>query len=279
MELMICGVRGSTPASGPEFVRYGGHTSCIAVSRAGEPPAFVIDGGTGLQRLSPAYDGGAFHGTIVLGHLHWDHTHGLPFFAAGNLEDAEVRLLVPAQGEPERDVLARAISPPHFPVEAHELRGRWTVDGIEPGEHTIEGFSVLMLEIPHKGGRTYGFRVSDDRATFAYLSDHSPIAFGGGPDGYGEYHENAKLLAGGADLLIHDAQHVGSEFEECAYLGHSTVEYAAGLAEACNAGRLLLYHHAPDRTDEEIDKILERLRRDATIPVDAAAEGMRIALP
>jgi hypothetical protein len=50
---------------------------------------------------------------------------------------------------------------------------------LEPGEHTIEGFSVLALEILHKGGRTFGYRVADGQATVAYLSDHCPTVFGG----------------------------------------------------------------------------------------------------
>ena len=31
MRIHLCGVRGSTPAPGAEFVRYGGHTACVAV--------------------------------------------------------------------------------------------------------------------------------------------------------------------------------------------------------------------------------------------------------
>ncbi len=32
MRLTFLGVRGSTPAPGPDFVRYGGHTSCVVVA-------------------------------------------------------------------------------------------------------------------------------------------------------------------------------------------------------------------------------------------------------
>ena len=88
MRLLVCGVRGSTPAPGPEFVRYGGNTSCVAVlADEDERPRVVLDAGTGLARLSRALDGAPFVGTILLGHLHWDHTHGLPFFPAGNRAD------------------------------------------------------------------------------------------------------------------------------------------------------------------------------------------------
>ena len=151
MRIVLCGVRGSTPSSGPQFVRYGGNTSCIALAHGGEPPTLVLDAGTGLQQLTPRLDGKAFRGTILLTHLHWDHTHGLPFFPSGDRDDARVSLVMPAQGDPVK-LLERVISPPHFPITPAQLRGDWSFHNIEPGEHSIEGYTVQALEIPHKGG-------------------------------------------------------------------------------------------------------------------------------
>ncbi len=220
--------------------------------------------------------GEPFRGTMLLGHLHWDHTHGIPFFDAGDRPGSQVTLLMPAQGDPEA-LLFRALEPPHFPLRPGQLRGRWRFGALDPGEHTLEGFSVLALEIPHKGGRMFGYRVSDGKATIAYLSDHSPIALGPGPDGLGEYHEAARSLAAGVDLLIHDAQHTAQEFRERSYLGHSAIEYAIGLAKAAGAQRLLLFHHDPPRTDDEIDAILARSRHSG-LAIEAAAEGRVIEL-
>ena len=206
MRLLVCGVRGSTPAPGPEFVRYGGNTSCIAVlADDDERPRLVLDAGTGLQRLSRELSGEAFVGTILLGHLHWDHTHGLPFFPAGSHPDAKVTLLLPEQGEDAEELLARAFSPPHFPIWPRQLGDGWTFENLKEDEHDLEGFSVLAREIPHKGGRTFGFRVSDGSSSIAYLSDHSPVAYGPGPDGFGPYHEAAVTLTSGVDILFHDA--------------------------------------------------------------------------
>ena len=82
MEILFCGVRGSTPAPGADFVRVGGHTSCVALTCSGEDtPALVLDAGTGLQRLSTRLEGAPFRGTLLLTHLHWDHAQGLPFSA------------------------------------------------------------------------------------------------------------------------------------------------------------------------------------------------------
>ncbi|HEX9775318.1 MAG TPA: MBL fold metallo-hydrolase [Actinomycetota bacterium] len=276
VRLHVCGTRGSTPAPGREFVRYGGHTSCIAVSNGDEDPHMVLDGGTGLRTLSAILNGRAFAGTILLGHLHWDHTHGLPFFAAGMREGARVEVLMPAQGDAST-VMARAVSPPHFPVTLEEFgTGAWSVASLEEGKHRIEGFDVLAREIPHKGGRTFGYRVSDGASSVAYLSDHAPI--GEGPDGLGEYDEASRDLIEGVDLLVHDSQHVASEFAEKRYLGHSAVEYAIGLARECGAKSLMLFHHDPERTDDQIDEILTTVGRPS-MPLFAATEGAAIDLP
>jgi ribonuclease BN (tRNA processing enzyme) len=257
-------------------VRYGGNTSCIAVTHDGQGPSLVLDAGTGLQRLSALLNGEPFKGSILLSHLHWDHTHGIPFFAAGDRQGAEITLMMPAQGDPA-NVLARVMSPPHFPIKPSELRGKWRFLGIQEGPRPVEGFDVMAREIPHKGGLTYGYRVSGDGATIAYLSDHSPIAFGPGPAGFGAYHPAAIALARGADLLIHDAQLIAPEFAAFAPFGHSAVEYAVGLADAAGVKRLLLYHHDPARTDDQIDAIVAAHRGNA-IPVEAAAEGTVIDL-
>ncbi len=273
MKLVLGGVRGSTPAPGRDFVRYGGHTSAVGVLDDDEvSPRLILDAGTGLRNLSGLFGEGSFRGTILLGHLHWDHTHGLPFFPAGGRPDAEVELLMPAQGDPET-VLAEMLSPPHFPITPSELGGRWTFRGIDEGDHEVEGFSIVAREIPHKGGRTFGYRVSDGTVTIAYLSDHSPITLGPGPEGMGPYHEAALALATGVDLLVHDAQYTRADFGPRAHFGHSTVEYAVGLAEAAGAARLLLFHHDPGRTDEALDALVAEL--DATdVRVEAAVEGV-----
>lgn len=260
MRLHLLGVRGSTPAPGAEFVRYGGHTSCVAIEHDGQAPSLLLDAGTGIRRVPALLGDAPFRGAILLGHLHWDHTQGLPFFRSGDREDAEVDVHLPAQGDDPQDaaaVLARGMSPPHFPIGPDLLRGRWRFLGIEEGEHRIDGFSVLAREIPHKGGRTFGYRVSDGSGSIAYLSDHHPSALGEGPEGFGPYHDAARALVDGVDLLLHDAQYTAEEFPARADFGHSAMDYAVGLAVAGGVGTLLLYHHDPARTDPELDAVAE----------------------
>jgi phosphoribosyl 1,2-cyclic phosphodiesterase len=277
MKLWVCGVRGSTPAPGPDFVRYGGNTSCVALGHDGGPPSLVLDAGTGIRRVSRLLEGAPFRGAVLLGHLHWDHTQGLPFASAFEHDDSRVDLHLPAQGDDPVEVLSRAMSPPHFPIDPTDLRGVWKFHSLEAGKHSIEGFDVLALDIPHKGGRTFGYRIGSGGASVAYLSDHWPISVGPGPDGLGEYHEAALELCDGVDVILHDAQYTGAELASRAHFGHSAVEYAVGLAERAGARELLLYHHDPNRTDDEIDALVAPYAGH-TPRVRAAYESLTIEL-
>lgn len=274
MQVHLCGVRGSTPAPGPDFVRYGGSTSCVGIARDGEHPHLVLDAGTGLRQLSDVLGTEPFQGTILLSHLHWDHTHGLPFFPAGDRPGSRCRLLVPEQatGLAARAVIDRMLAPPHFPITFDELRGAWSLDTIVAGSSEIEGWRVTAREIPHKGGTTYGYRVEGDGAVLAYLSDHWPLGIGPGPEGWGEYHEAAMALVGGADIVLHDAQYVLDELADKGGFGHSVVDYAVTLATRAGVPRLVLFHHDPWRTDDAIDRIVAD-QSGATISVEAAVEG------
>ena len=110
------------------------------------------------------------------------------------------------------------------------------------------------------------------------MSDHWPTSIGPGADGFGEYHDNALALAEGVDMLIHDAQYTSEEFPARADFGHSAIEYAIGLGRKAGAKAVMLYHHDPDRTDDDLDRIVTSL--NGTKPtVYAAAEGSVIELP
>lgn len=280
MRVYFCGTRGSTPAPGSDFVRYGGHTSCVALSHDGDSgPTVLLDAGTGLRRLPELLDERPFRGNILLTHLHWDHVQGVPFFASGDRADAHVSVLLPTE-DPTVDaeaLLGRMMSPPFFPITPSQLRGTWHFGPVPDGRLELDGFRVDPLEIPHKGGRTFGFHVSDGRSSLAYLPDHCPTALGSGPEGLGEYHEAALSLARDVDLLIHDAHLRVEEVEAEGSFGHAAAEYAVGLAERAGAHRVALFHHRPERTDPEVDATVCRFK-DRAVPVFGAAEQMEITL-
>ncbi len=260
-------------------MRVGGHTSCVALSAGsggGDAPRLLLDAGTGIRRVPALLGGGPFRGTILLTHLHWDHVQGLPFFPAGDRDDAEVTLLMPAQGD-ALTVLARSMGPPHFPITPDGLRGAWTFAGLEPGDHEIEGFRVTAAEIPHKGGRTFGYRVEHGGRRLAYLPDHGPKGYGDGPDGLGARHPAALTLARDADVLVHGAQFTRAEQAMAADFGHATVDYAVALAAQAGARRLVLFHHAPARTDAQVDAIASSLS-GGPVPVTVATETLVLDL-
>jgi len=277
VQVFFCGVRGSTPAPGPDFVRYGGHTSSVALAHDGELPSLVIDAGTGLRRVTNLLGDAPFQGTILLSHLHWDHVHGLPFFKGGARDGHRVDVWLPAIDDDPVGTLARGLSPPHFPVGPTELGAGWTFSSLDEGIQRLEGFDIEVREIPHKGGRTFGFRVTDGTGTIAYLSDHVPLAAGPGPDGLGAHHDAALALARDVDVLVHDAQFHASQFPGVTYLGHSAIEYAIGLGVAAGSRSVALFHHAPDRTDDELDAIAAS-SSNAPIPVSVATEGTKLQL-
>ena len=170
---LLCGMRGSTPAPGADFSVVGGNTSCVAIRAAGDR-WLILDAGTGLARLASVLDGRPLRASILLSHLHWDHTHGLPFLLNADRADAELDVLLPAQadGSSAIDVMARAMSPPHFPLTPDGLQGTWRYRSLDAGPIDIEGFAVTAADVVHRGGRTFGYRVDHETGSLAYLPDH-----------------------------------------------------------------------------------------------------------
>ena len=71
-------------------------------------------------------------------------------------------------------------------------------------------------------------------------------------------------------VLVHGAPFVASELERASAFGHATAEYAAGLAKAAGVDRLVLTHHGPTRSDDDVDAIARR------VGAEAALEGVEL---
>jgi phosphoribosyl 1,2-cyclic phosphodiesterase len=260
MRIRFCGVRGSTPVCGAEFARVGGHTSCLAISDGDALPTLLLDAGTGIQTLTPLFDGAPFVGSILLTHLHWDHVQGIPFFPPADHDQARVVVAQPEQGD-ALATMARAMSPPHFPIEPDALRGEWKYVGLEAGEHDIETFRVRAVDVEHKGGRTFGYRVTSEGRSIVYL-----------PDALDDNDDAVLELAADADLFIRGTPFVAAERERADLFGHGTAEHTVEIAKRARVGRVVFTHHAPMRADADVEAIA---KKNGVTP---ATEGMTIDL-
>jgi phosphoribosyl 1,2-cyclic phosphodiesterase len=247
------GVRGSTPCEGPQFARYGGHSSCVALEAADHPP-IVFDLGTGMRAYGECLGGmREFHGAVLLTHLHWDHVQGLPFFAPLHCDSTTLDVHGPRQAEgPLCDVFADLMRPPFFPIRPDGLMGDVRFHDTGDDDFPIGLAKVRSRWVRHVGP-TLGFRVDWNGVSVAYVPDHGPGCCPDDPDDYVP-HEILELCDG-VDLLIHDAQHTAEEYGPKRHWGHSTIEYALHVARESGARKLALFHHDPAHGDGDLDRI------------------------
>ena len=275
MKVTFYGVRGSTPCHGPDTAKYGGNTSCVSVEVEGQRP-ILLDLGTGLRYFGQHYTASTaapLDAVALVTHLHWDHIQGFPFFGPILQAGARLELFGPQQedGTSFMHSVSNAIRQPTFPVELHDLRGKFEFHDVADNDFMIDGFSVKSRLVPHIGP-TVGYRIEFGGKSVAYISDHQQPY-----DGSFVLPEGVRELAQDVDLLIHDSQYTLPEFELKKTWGHCTAEFAVGIGVACNARRVALYHHDPDRTDSELDAV-KSCGATGNTEVFVAREGATITL-
>jgi phosphoribosyl 1,2-cyclic phosphodiesterase len=281
MRVRIWGCRGSVPTPGAETVRYGGNTSCVEVT-LDDGAVLVLDAGTGIRCLgSDLMKRGTLQFHLLLTHLHLDHLEGLRFFEP--LWDA--RACVDIWGPPSpvsslRDRIARAFSPPLFPLELKDVPARVAFHDVPRDPWTLDGASLSAELVVHPGP-TVGFRIETASASFAYIPDHEPALVGAIAGTPRDWISGASLAAG-VDLLLHDAQYFEDEYEQRIGWGHSSVADAVAYADAVGARRLLLFHHEPLHGDASLDRLGARAVDLAGANGNGptlAREGMVVELP
>src|SRR5512146_812062 len=124
MQVRFWGTRGSIATPGAGTVRFGGNTSCVeVVTNAGQ--RFILDVGTGARPLGVEWMAHApkpIRATILLGHTHWDHIQGFPFFAPVFGPGNEFTICAPfGVAKSLADVLAGQMEFTYFPVELEQL--------------------------------------------------------------------------------------------------------------------------------------------------------------
>jgi len=280
MQARVWGCRGSVAAPGPETIRYGGNTSCVEV-RLASGHVVILDAGTGMRPLGVAMqDDLPAELNIMLTHLHMDHLQGLGFFRPLFAPGIDIHIWGPSspvQRLAER--IAMYLSPPLFPVRLEDVQSQPTFHDAPEVGVTIGSATIRAAKVTHQGP-TVGYRIEEGGRAFVYLPDHEP-SLGADlatvPAAWMSGHD----IAHGADVLLHDGQYGDHEYPAHIGWGHSRVSDAMEFANKADVDRLVLFHHDPYHTDDELEVLLADARghwSGMEDRVSLAREGMTIQL-
>lgn len=278
MKIKCWGVRGSIPTSGSDTTRYGGSTSCLVVSENDQ--LLVLDGGSGMQQLYFGSNIAYRRIDILLTHFHLDHLQGLGFFKPLFDPGMEVHIWGPTSSTHSlHSRLSRYLSPPLFPVLIRDLPCKLHLHEIENSDFNIGSFNISSRYVIHPGP-TVGFRIRNQKSSFTYIPDHEPAL---GCDGMINEHKwvSGFDIANHTDLLYHDAQYTPEEYKIRIGWGHSSMLDTLRFAAFTGAKQLLLAHHDPGHTDDQLDDFYSQIQQSGSYPFnfEMAREGMEIELP
>jgi diguanylate cyclase (GGDEF)-like protein len=285
MLVRFWGTRGSIPAPGPQTARYGGNTSCVEL-QIGDGTIIIFDCGTGIRELglellrSKTPMDRLY---LLIGHTHWDHIQGFPFFTPAFLPKTELNIFAPTGFQRSlEDSLSGQMQYSYFPVKLHDLSSRIHFTELEEGFFRLGDALVETLYLNHTAP-TIAYRISYGGATVAYVTDHEPFWTSDEPNNRHPGDQRHIDFLKGADLVIHDAQYSVEEYKSKLGWGHSTIDYATDVAMAAEARRLALFHHDPTHNDEWVQRFENFARERAAaagspLEVFAAAEGMTLEI-
>ncbi len=256
LTIRFWGVRGSIPSPGPSTVRYGGNTPCVSIHFPGDS-TLVLDSGSGIRELGKYLSRRQGEIFIILSHPHWDHIHGFPFFHPIYQKARKINLFPNRTDQEVICSLLDQMDGAHFPVSADTLPSQ--PDCVTESDVDFlrsRGIHAVKIATNHPGGG-FGYRIENQGSSAVYLTDNEldpPYAK------VTEFKEFVEFCRN-ADVLIHDAQYVEADMPLKHGWGHSLASQAGALAAEAGAKQLILYHHDPDRVDEEIDVIQEDIRK------------------
>jgi phosphoribosyl 1,2-cyclic phosphodiesterase len=151
---------------------------------------------------------------------------------------------------------------------------------LNSGSHQVGDASLDVMRVKHPSF-VLGYRIHVGGKVICFIPDNE-IEGRGYEVGEG-WDERIRDFVADADLLVHDSMYTEEEYATRAGWGHSTFEQSVRLAEEGGVKKLLLFHHDPTRSDDELDAIVSRLRdsalaRGSQLDIEAAAEGVDIRL-
>jgi phosphoribosyl 1,2-cyclic phosphodiesterase len=247
MKIKYYGVRGSIPVSGKEYVKYGGNTTCVAIEDANTK--LVFDAGTGVRNYGRELmkSGPTGHKiNFFFSHYHWDHLHGFPFFTPAFIKGNELNIYGETKyNKTVLDILKKQQDYINFPVELSGMSAKINPYEIkEKDEINIGPFKIIPSKVNHPGGNL-AFRVETKSGAFIYATDIEHFSV---PD------NNLINLCKDAKILFYDSQFTPEEYPKYVGWGHSTYDEGIKVAMMSGVKELHLCHHAPEHTDEFIDK-------------------------
>jgi serine/threonine protein kinase/phosphoribosyl 1,2-cyclic phosphodiesterase/tetratricopeptide (TPR) repeat protein/anti-anti-sigma regulatory factor len=257
----------------------GGNTTCIEI-QSGED-TIILDAGSGLRELGlelmkgPCGQGrGTLH--LVFTHCHWDHIQGFPFFTPAFVPGNR---LIFYGVHNVRKALEHQQSPLTFPVRLSFFKANREYVSITPGEpFTIGRLRLNALRNIHPG-ESVSYRIEDQHSTLVFATDAEYKDLD-------EAHLQPYIdFYRDADLLIFDAQYTLRDVWQKVDWGHSSALIGVDLARAARVKKLVLFHHDPTYSDNELMGIqstaLAYQSQDLTTPtcdVVIGQEGLTIDL-
>lgn len=265
------GVRGSIACPSPQFMTYGGNTSCVEI-HAGDLRV-ILDGGTGIRGLGRSLLREDVRGAVILfSHTHWDHINGVPFFEPAYRAGRTFRILGGHLSDSGgiRAALAGQMTQPMFPVPLDIMKAELVFEDFRAGDRfSLDGgVTVRTTPLNHPNGAT-GYRLERAGRSVCYVTDHEHVP--GRPD------DGVLALIEGADVVIYDSTYNEDTYPEHAGWGHSTWEEGVRLCRKAGARKLLIFHHDPDNDDERMADIEARAQR-VWEGAQVAREGMSVDL-
>ncbi len=269
LTIRFWGVRGTIACASPNYMTFGGNTSCVEV-QAGDR-LIILDAGTGIRELGRRLvQEPVREADLLFSHTHWDHINGFPFFAPAFREEWTFRVFaghLRANGG-IRSTLAGQMAEPVFPVPIEIMKARLQFHDFVGGESftLADGVAIRTAPLNHPNGAT-GYRIEHGGRAVCYVTDTEHVP--GRPD------ERILGLIAGADLVIYDSTYTDEEFPERLGWGHSTWQEGVRLCREAGARRLAIFHHDPDHDDVVMGRI-EAGAREAWEGTVVAHEGMSL---
>lgn len=271
MRIKFWGVRGSVSCAYPDFLEYGGNTSCVELEIMGR--TVIFDAGTGLPWLGNDLLRRGVHDIYMLmSHFHSDHTGGMNYFKPIYMPDHTITLKA-ALNYGDRsieDLIRMHMTEEMHPVQYDNLASDMTCEGFHAGDafDLFEGVHVKTYMLNHPAGCT-SYRIEAEGKVLVYATDteHKP----GAPDlGLVEHMRDA-------DLVIYDSTYTEEELPSKAGWGHSSWNEGVKLCQMANAKRMAMFHYSPDYNDDQVRGLVH----DAAAEwpgAFGAKEGMEIIL-